>query len=201
MCVEKKNRFWRIGLIKFPSRKKWFLAQTLTLFAIAETAPTDVLDRNTWLKYLSKPVVTLLPNVASYIGASQFPQVAELVLSLGWYLVIPNFLVLMYAFQKGHVTIESIKEANSRANVDASQFRWALLFFIVAIPIAILAILFYPIDWRIETSTPITALEYSLSSRTVFGLMGQALSNFIGSYLALWFLFYRLYLDSSRNRD
>lgn len=169
--------------------KKLMLGQAFFLWGLAQALPADVLDQLPMLRHVTGPVVSAIPSAASFVARSDFPQVAEVILCIGWLLAVPNLLfglLLPEHMQKsrpprvfGELMDIKPPETGSMA------FYLAGMFLLVLIPALTWMILTVPIfDPKYGVDDDYVFGGYTL--RIGFGLAAQAVSNFVGFTLATW---------------
>ena len=173
------------------AQRTWLWRQVFVVWGLAQALPADILDQLPLLQTVTAPIVAAVPSAASFVARCDFPQVAEVILALGWLLAPAN---LLFGLLLPEHTLKSrpqrlVGELDDLRPADrnSTAFWFAGVFWLVAIPSLLWMLLAVPIlhpDHGVDDEITLLACSF----RMAFGLYAQAISSVTGLLAAIWFV-------------
>jgi hypothetical protein len=161
------------------------------MWGLAQALPTDILDQVPLLRGVTGPIVSAIPSAASLAARSAFPQVAEVILCLGWLLAVANLLFGLLLPEHLHKRRPQ-RVFGELMDLKPPETGFGAFFIVVLIWIGlvpylfctVLAVPFFDPKYGVDEWSAM----YSYSNRLTFGLFAQVLSSFVGFAAAGWAL-------------
>lgn len=156
--------------------------QVVLFYLFAVCLPDDVLTAHPLLLELVRLVERIVPTIQEYESRSSFPQVAALVLAVGWCLAPINFAYVMYwmwigrEYRRGKVLwgtpTDYIDEDGKPARLSSA----------ISLPAgAFLALL----CWFMFYINPGVDLFNANDHQAIFAFLGQVVSSFSGLFMGI----------------
>jgi hypothetical protein len=169
---------------------KWLRIEVLAVWGLAQALPHDVFDRAPLLKAFCDPIVSAIPSASSYVARSAFPQVAELILGIGWILAVLNLFIGVLLPEHVHKTkprkvFGDLTDLKPEDRTFGAFFAGGL-FMLFVIPTLLWAFLTIPLfdPKYLDNDMVFWSFTYRLS----FGFVAQVASSLLGFLAALWFV-------------